>query len=140
MQREPVYQALFDLLSASAGFLTTGRRLQGWEDTPEQPALFQMQVGEKAEQKALGLTQWKLSVRVWIYARSDEASGTAPSSVLNPLVDAVCAAVAPVPAGERQTLGGLALNAFVDGEIRTFEGVLGRQAVAIIPVSILTAA
>lgn len=140
MQREPIYAALFSLLSRSAGFQTVGRRLQSWDDTPEQPALFQVQAGEKAEQKiAGGPYRWMLSVRVWIYAKTDGASGTAPSSALNPLVDAVVAAIGQSPTGERQTLGGLVQNAWIDGDIRIYEGVLGQQAIAIIPISILVA-
>jgi|SRR6185437_3978582 len=140
MEREPIYAALFALLSGAAGFSTVGRRLQSWEDTPAQPALFQIQAGEKASEKFPGAPlRWQLSVRAWIYCQSDASPTSVPSSVLNPLVDAVVAALSPTPAGEKQTLGGLVLNAWVDGEIRIFEGVLGQQAVAIIPISILAA-
>ena len=39
----------------------------------------------------------------------------------------------------KQTLGGLVAHAWIDGVIETDEGVLGDQAVAIIPVVIKTA-
>ena len=38
-----------------------------------------------------------------------------------------------------QTLGGLAAHAWTAGKIETDEGVLGGQAVAIVPVEILVA-
>jgi len=139
--REAIYAALFSLLGNCAPFAVTGRRLQAWEDTQEQPALFQMQSGEQAAEGAAGMPlRWKLSVRIWIYAKTDGSPSAVPSSALNPLIDAVDSVLggSSLAIGRKQTLGGLVLNAWIDGEVRIFEGVLGQQAVAIIPVSILT--
>ena len=57
--------------------------------------------------------------------------------VLNPLLDAVEAALAPDPVGHVQTLGGLVSHCWIAGRIQTDEGVPGGQAVAIVPVEIL---
>jgi len=82
-----------------------------------------------------------MSVKVYLYAHSQTAAGRAPASVLNDLVDAVFAAMAPnAPGLETQTLGGLVEWARIEGSIETDEGLLGDQAVAIVPITILTTA
>jgi hypothetical protein len=64
----------------------------------------------------------------------------APASVLNPLIDALEAALAPLPMnGVWQNLGFPAsvMHTYINGTIETDEGALGDQAVAIVPVEIL---
>ena len=136
MTREPVYAALFALLSGAASFATASRRLRHWSDVgpAEQPALFVVQKSETAERKASLPAKWRASVDVYMYAHAPDDE-TAPATVLNPLLDAIEAALAPV--GAVQTLGGLAAHAWIAGKIETDEGVLGGQAVAIVPVEIL---
>ena len=140
MNREAIYSALFAKVSTAANFTTISRRLKHWADVPavDQPALFQAQVREIAEPQTQVLgqpTRWKLSVDLYVYATC-ESSGT-PSAVLNPLIDSIVAALAPSnPIEKTQTLGGLVLNAWIEGTIETDEGTLGNQAVAIIPISI----
>jgi hypothetical protein len=136
--REAVYAALFAKLSAVPGIRTASRRLRHWADLPpsQQPALFQVQ---KAE--AIGLEDGlpprrQLSVELYLYATGSDP-GVPPSSILNPLIDAIEATLAPVTPGTTQTLGGLVQHAWIAGRIETDEGVLGDQAVAILPVDIL---
>src|SRR5690348_2001477 len=138
MTREPIYSALFALLSAAASFATSSRRLRHWSDvgSAEQPALFVVQKSETAERKAGLPAKWRAAVDVYVYVHAPDDE-TAPSTVLNPLLDAIEAALAPQ--GSVQTLGGLAAHAWIAGKIETDEGVLGGQAVAIVPVEILVA-
>ena len=139
--RETIYAALFSLLSASAGFNTTSRRLVVWDDVPQdlQPALFQNQKKEIPTGQP-GLNQvWTLTVDIFIYAHNMGDKSTAPSTIINPLIDAVQNAIAPDPVTNKQTLGGLVQHAGIEGSIVTDEGVLGDQAVAIIPISIKVA-
>lgn len=138
MTREPIYSALFALLSAAASFATASRRLRHWSDVgpAEQPALFVVQKSETAERKAGLPPKWRASADVYVYAHAPD-DDTAPSTVLNPLLDAIETALAPQ--GAVQTLGGLAAHAWIAGKIETDEGVLGGQAVAIVPVEILVA-
>ena len=138
MTREPVYAALFVLLSGAASFATSSRRLRHWSDVgpAEQPALFVVQKSETAERKAGMPAKWRASVDVYIYAHAPDDE-TAPAAVLNPLLDTIEAALAPQ--GAMQTLGGLASHTWIAGKIETDEGVLGGQAVAILPVEILVA-
>jgi hypothetical protein len=59
--------------------------------------------------------------------------------LLNPLIDAVEAALAPSPAAGLQNLDlpAMVQHAAIAGKIDTDEGALGDQAIAIIPVEIL---
>ncbi|HXS41985.1 MAG TPA: hypothetical protein VN766_17480 [Stellaceae bacterium] len=138
MIREPIYAALFALLQSAAPFVTASRRLRHWSDVgaAEQPALFMIQKSEAAEERRPLPIKWRASVELYLYAQApDEA--TPPSMVMNPLLDALEAALAPDPASHVQTLGGLVQHCWIAGRITTDEGVLGGQSVAIVPVEIL---
>jgi hypothetical protein len=139
--REPIYAALFDLAAGAAGFVTAERRLRHWSDVApaEQPALFMTQKSEVAAVKTLGApTVWTLLVEFYLYAHSSDPY-LSPATVLNPLVDAVEAALAPAATTGLQDLGlpSMVQHAMISGKIETEEGVLGDQAIAIIPVEIL---
>jgi hypothetical protein len=139
--REPIYAQLFALVEDAAEFVTADRRLRHWRDVspPEQPALFMSQKGESAGVKVLGApTVWTLSVDLYLYVHSSDPY-LAPAMVLNPLLDAVEAAIGPDPVTGIQDLGmpGTVSHAYITGKIETDEGVLGDQAIAIIPVEIL---
>ena len=141
IERESIYAALFARVGGAAQFVTAARRLRHWSDlTPaEQPALFMRQRAEVAAVPTVGApTVWTLIVDLYLYAH---ASGpyVAPATVLNPLIDAVEATLAPLLATGVQDLGlpTLVQHAYIAGKIAMDEGVLRDQAVAIIPVEIL---
>lgn len=138
MTREPIYAALFALVSRSAGFVTVSRRLRHWTDVgaAEQPALFQIQKSESAEERAKLPPKWRATVDLYIYAQAPDELA-APATVINPLLDALAAALAPDPLSNVQSLGGLVAHCWIAGKIQTDEGVLGGQAVAIVPIEIL---
>lgn len=134
--REAIYSALYAKLSQAAGFETVSRRLQHWTDVAAsaQPALFQAQVDETA-QTTPGLNSvFVLRVDVYLYANTQGDASLSPSTILNPLIDATLAAIAPEPISGKQTLGGLVEYCVVDGRLVTDEGVLGNQGVCIIPI------
>ncbi|MGH6990168.1 MAG: hypothetical protein ACREFD_14675 [Stellaceae bacterium] len=142
MTREPIYGALFALIQSAAGFATASRRLRHWSDVAaiEQPALFMVQKSETAEQQRGLPAKWSCDVDLYLYCHApDETS--APTTILNPLLDAVEAALMPLSGEDlainTRTLGGLAYRAFINGKIETDEGTLGGQSVAIVPVRIL---
>jgi hypothetical protein len=139
MNREAIYSALFTLVSAAPGLVTTSRKLLHWNDVPgsQRPAMFQAQKGEMAIQTTGIPTKWLLSVDLYLYVSTSGA--TSPGAVLNPIVDAIAAKLDYQVPGIPQTLGGLVQYARIEGKIETDEGTLGDDAVAIIPVSILTA-
>src|SRR5262245_17852926 len=98
--REQIYAALFARIAGAAHFVTISRRLRHWSDvTPaEQPALFMRQKSEAAAVPAPGApTVWTLNVELHIYAHASDPHA-APAAVLNPLLDAVEAALAAPPA------------------------------------------
>ena len=139
--REPIYAALFELIESAAAFITAERRLRHWSDVApaEQPALFQSQKSETASVKVLGSpTVWTLGVELYLYVHSSDPY-QAPAMILNPLVDAVEAALAPAAITGVQDLGlpAMVQHAYIAGKIETDEGALGDQAIAIIPVEIL---
>jgi hypothetical protein len=141
IRREPVYAALWSLASAAVPFATAERRLRHWADVSpaEQPALFMSEKGSIAKVKALGApVVWTLFADLYLYAHSSDPY-RAPAVILNPLLDAVEAALAPAPATGIQDLGlpALVQHAYIAGKIETDEGTLGDQAIAIVPVEIL---
>jgi hypothetical protein len=141
INREPIYAALFGLIETAADFAVVDRRLRHWSDVSpaEQPALFMAQKTELASVKTLGApTVWTLAIDLYVYAHSSDPY-LAPATVLNPLVDAVEAALAPSATTGLQDLGlpASVQHAYISGKIETDEGVLGDQAVAIVPVEIL---
>ncbi|HEY3778767.1 MAG TPA: hypothetical protein VGL35_11985 [Rhizomicrobium sp.] len=138
--REAIYAALFGLASGAAGFATATRRIKEYSgvDQATQPALLQVELGEKWESR-IGLPPVvKLNVRLFVYCESNDPT-EAVSTQMNALLDAVTNALAPpvLPHGTfRQTLGGLVSHAGIAGEIVIAEGLSG-QSEAVIPIEIL---
>jgi hypothetical protein len=128
-------------VSDAAGFVTASRRWRHWSElTPaEQPALFVRQRSETAAEPTLGApTVWRLRVDLHLYAHSSDPYAS-PAGVLNPLVDAVEAALAPPIATGMQNLGlpETVQHAYLAGRIVTDEGVLRDQIAVVLPIEIL---
>lgn len=141
--RESVFGALFTALSNSAGYVTTSRSWRHVDEVApqEMPALFQVEMPETAKQERGRPTIWHWPVDVFLYAHAQAAeqqSYTDVISLLNNLIDAALAAIAPAYDG-RATLGGLVDDVRVVGTLEKFEGRIdsGRRAVAIIPLVII---
>jgi hypothetical protein len=140
VDRETVFQALFDLVSQAPGFVTRSRRWVPWSNCPAslQPALYQAQSNQRAdEQAATGLTRWTLHAWLMIYNRIGADPAAIPSTPLNQLVDAV-ENVLQAPCGEKQTLGGLVTQCSIVGDVLIDEGVLDQQGIAMLPIVIIT--
>lgn len=139
--RESIYGALWAIGSSAASFASTNRRLRHWSDVApaEQPALFMAEKGGQAATKRLGSPiVWTLYAEFYIYAHSSDAY-LPPGMILNPLLDALEAALAPAPATGVQHLGlpEMVQHAYIAGRVETDQGVLGDQAIAILPIEIL---
>lgn len=133
---ESIYAALFALGKSAAGVRTASRRLVNAQDVPVQasPALYQVQIQQKATYQGSVPTRWDLSVMwVVVVAQTDTAQPMTPA--LNPILDAVAAALAP--ATGKQTLGGLVEYVAIDGNVDISEGVMGDRTVAFIPIHII---
>ena len=137
--RESIMQALFALVSGSASFVTASRRLQLWSSlsASQKPAIFQYERDDeyKGADRHLPPTV-TMNVDLYIYTCPSMDSGITPISVLNPLIDAVDAALKPGPNG-RQTLGGLVSHCWIDGKVMKDPGDLDGDGIAVIPVKIL---
>lgn len=138
--REAIYAALFGAVGLAAGFNTKGRRYIPWSEiAPElQPALFQVQRKEAPHQITNLPASWKLDVDLIIYVNTAGDLTIAPSTLLNPILDAVTSLFDAGVPGNKQTLGGLVHIARISGTIETDEGVLGDQAFALVPIEIIT--
>jgi hypothetical protein len=138
MNREPIYAALFDLVSAAPGLVTVSRKLKHWSDVPrsERPALFQAQKSETPAQLTGRPAAWTLAVDLYLYVST--AGAVSPGEMLNPILDHLSAQLDNRGAGVPQTLGGLVQWARIEGAIETSEGTLGDDEVCIVPVRILT--
>jgi len=137
--REQIYTALWALGANAARFASANRRLRHWTDVApaEQPALFMSEKGGQAAIKKLGAPiVWTLYAE--FYAHSSDPY-LAPATILNPLIDAFEAALAPSPTSGIQNLGlpQMVQHAYISGKVQTDEGVLGDQGIAIVPVEIL---
>ena len=139
--REAIYAALWELAAGAAPFVSANRRLRHWADlaAAEQPALFMSEKGGLATTKALSAPiVWTLYADFYVYAHSSDPY-LAPAAILNPLIDALEAALAPSPTTGIQNLGlpEMVQHAYIAGKVQTDEGVLGDEAIAIVPVEIL---
>lgn len=142
MIREPIAVALFAKLSAVTNFVTVSRVLKSWGNVPqaEQPAFFLTEGEQMAAQKpGLGpVWNWKFDAHVYIH--TGDQPGVAPGTLINPVIDAIEAALKPDNVmTNKQTLGGLVQHCWIEGQIDTDQGVLGGQGVAIIPIFVKVA-
>jgi hypothetical protein len=136
--RETIYAALFALVSTAPGLRKSSRRLVSWDDIADtdQPALFQVQTGENAKFATHLPTIWTLRCDLVLYAKNSGQDSAIASSLLNPIIDSIVAALLPSPVTfNEQTLGGLVTRCRIEGEIVTVEGVLGNQSIVVIPVT-----
>jgi len=135
--RETIYQALFSLVTTGLTWRTSSRRLEHWSNlsAEQQPALFLVQKGETAIVQTKIPTKWELRCELWLYANTSADRSVVPMSLLNPLIDAIVNKLVPPGHIGEQTLNGLVERCRIDGQIETDEGVLGDQAVVIIPVT-----
>ena len=142
VSRETVYAALFARVASAAKFTTKSRRLKHFAQVQsgEHPAIFQIQRDEDAQITRGIPTRWNLRVDLFIYAWQSDPKA-APSQSLNPLLDAIEAALKPDnPTVNDCTLGGLVSHCRIAGKVEIFEGVAdGNQAVAIVPIDIMIA-
>ena len=140
IQREPIYAALFALVSDALGdaLKTKSRTLKHWNDvqTSAMPAFFLSQGAQVPTQAGNMPVKWMLTGTIHLYV-SNKAGGS-PSEAANPIVDAITRLFETNGVGAPQTLGGLVQWARIVGTIETSEGTLGEKEVIQIPVQMLT--
>ena len=135
--REQIYAALFAYLAAIPGIKTCTRKLKHWNDTAleDQPSLYMEHSGEVTQQVRGQPSRHVLELNLWLYVQTD---GDTVGPILNPMLDAITNAFEPTNTVEHtMTLGGLVHHCWIEGQTQIFEGNMGNEAVAIIPVKLL---
>lgn len=142
-QPETIEAALFALLQmASYPFQTYDRRGQLPENVPaaNQPYLGLVHIGDQqVENQAQGLEKWLMHFRVLVYIRADAVSSGVPATEMNKALQAIVQVMrSSPPIGERQTLGGLVDNAWIEGTVLRDTGILDQQCALLIPLVVDT--
>jgi hypothetical protein len=123
--------------AAQFNFQSTDRRGQVPENMPgaNQPYLGLVQLGfSQVENQAQGIEKWLLHFRVLVYIRADASPEAIPATQLNAALLAIVNAMRSVPYGERQTLGGLVDNAWIEGDVLQDTGIIDQQMALMIPI------
>jgi hypothetical protein len=125
-------------VSLSTGFLTTGRRFKHWSEVPDQPALFLRAKKEELEYPSTVFQQQTIRAEAWIYSNDGKDPDVVPETLLNNLLDAVQAAMAPDNRSTNTfTLGGLVYWCRLSGEIEKDSGDVDGQAIAVADIEII---
>lgn len=145
MNREAIYAAFFSRFEAlvTAGtFATASRDLAFVEEVaPETlPSIYQNQTAEEVATFAGGgVAGWVFDVDLYVYTiKGDEVPATTPLNALN---DAVMGLLGTEQEPGNFTVSGAGVDGvqhavWINGTIRTWEGILGNRCVTRIPVRI----
>lgn len=143
-RRESIANALFALLSLATlngvPFTTYSRAAKIWSqvDNGQQPALYLVHTGETLVQKQpFGLTKYTFHFHVLIYLRGDADPSSIPDTLINEALQSIDNALQTTPVGEKQTLGGLVENAWIEGDTLIDPGILDQQVVAVVPIKVV---
>lgn len=147
--REQVSIALFNLLNDSYAYPFSSRRMKIWDDVAliNKPALFLDEEKESHERSNHPTPAVRtLRYMVYIFTQADPSLGSdctnVPVTQLNDLFDLID----PVQGGilkpndtmqNRQTLGGLVYDCYIEGQVVKVPGDLDNQGVLIFPVKVI---
>ena len=101
------------------------------------PALFLSQHTETLTTSPGGDRHWQFSLIALIYVHTQADKTIAPTTLLNPIIDSVVAALLPDAITKRNTLGGVVMDAQISGAIEIDH--YDDQAVVAIPITIKAA-
>lgn len=148
MNRELIYARLLATVEAiklppyDLEVAVVSRDFKHWVDAADQPAIYVVQGNQIAKYRRGQPTVWTLQAEIWVYTKKQgDSLGV---QVMNPILDALetifAPATVPAPPNEyTNTLGGLVSHCALAGQIEVSGGYLGDQAVAAIPLEIVTA-
>ena len=145
MKREPIYQALFNLLKQTDGVVkaTRGAPRQGVEqDRANLPALFMVQRKEEPQRVGKGLPpKWRLTVDVLLFAATGDSRDSIAMSKINPLLDQIEATLDPQTNGAfDNTLGGLVSHCYINGTTQIVEGLDSTMSAVLMEIEMLVPA
>jgi hypothetical protein len=135
--REDVYAAVFALCDIPL-IKTRNRLAKDFDQVTanEQPACFQMELQEIPETSRGVPDIFRLGLSWIVYTDSGSDPDRIPSTPLNEAVQALLDTLAPPAGRDVNTLGGLVARVY-PGQVQYFEAVLGRQAMALIPINLV---
>jgi len=139
--REQVMTALLAKLGAAYAFGVVGRRLRDPNNiaVTSQPALFLLKHSEHYAARGPNMPSVRtlhLLAAVYISVGQDEAA--IPDAVLNPIQDAIDAALAADdPTRNFCTLGGLVQSVKIVGEVTCAPGDITGRGLAMIPIDVI---
>lgn len=113
------------------------RHVYNVQQTPpaNQPTFYQCKIAENPDQQqAIGLTKFVSHYRIIFFLKIDPTNETAPATAANAILDAMDVAIKTVPPNERQTLGGLVINAWIEGNVWILGGITDQQMEIEIPI------
>ncbi len=131
--REQISVALFNLLATNATLkplcntITRTPKLWTAVNEADRPYLLLFKGGPETEgyiqpqQQHIGLTKYRINYNLWLYVTADPSGEVNGETIVNNIADAIDSAlqskVGPTGTsfGERQTLGGLVNNAWLEG-------------------------
>lgn len=142
MSRETIAAALFALLNTATmktTFKTISRRPTVWDAATDMPALYLAQPNEGSanEHGTSVLLKNTMNFDIFIYINAGLDPTSTPDTQLNNCLDALEAALTPTMPGMQQTLGGLVVDVFRDGEIIREPGYMNGQGAAWYPIQVL---
>ena len=115
-------------------FVTTGRRVKHWTQTPAQPAFFLRRTG-MIDRYNGSMPITTLDCEAWIYCNAGTSQDIAPDEALTVLEKALRDCFAPDDQ-MRFTLAGLVYWCRIEGKSDISPGDQGSQAIARIPIRI----
>jgi hypothetical protein len=140
--RESISAALFALLQGVQATIPTVSFSRRYIDSTSLgsanlPMVELLVKSEDAIQKGMGVPiQWKVTAHIFVFVSTTDTD-TEPDAVMNNILDAIEAAVAPDKTGY-QTLGGLVVNCRINGTIERDPGFISGIGAAAIPIEITT--
>lgn len=140
---EPIYAALEARVATlkTKGVRLVSRRMRHWQDVApaDHPAMFIAQAGEAPVNIKGQPAKWLLKADLYVYVHVGNSQQAIPSQQLNSQLALVRNLFEPSPvSGVAPGFEGLCSHVWIGGEIEVFDGVLGAQAVAVVPVELLT--
>lgn len=155
--REQVGNALLNLLLTASfvtvnsqgqaiNFVTSGRRLRFWDEVPGamMPAIFLTEVKEshlRGDLQTPAVRSIMYHAFIYINDGANKAAVVTPITTLNNILDSIDpvfgGVLKPQTMSNRQTLGGLVYDCYIDGEPEKVPGDLDGQGLMTIPIKVI---
>lgn len=139
-QLDVAFESLFDPLLNSGALKTVSRRFRFWDQvtSADKPCMFITKFNEQNNAGNISTpTIITANYGLWIYTDAGQDQNSIPMTTLNNLLDSVSSAFVGSPIFGNVTLGGIAIDVRISGEIKITDGSIDGNGVAFVPVKIL---